>query len=489
MAQVLALAVAAILLLPQLAGAAATRPAVAATSANPPAFVPNWDGHTDTTVVEYRLTERSSVLVRIIDARGRVVATIAAGRRAPGTHMVSWDGRGTGGRLLPPGTYRVRVDARPVPAAAAASGQPGAASMGSAVTVAGARAATIELQAPPVAVRGVRLGRAALGRSAKSSTTTVRFDLSTEASISAAIVDAQGRAVRTLAARSMPAGANTLAWNGRSSGGQALEDGEYALVVAASGGGRPTATTRLPVRIDRTMPGLRMPRRLRAAATAKGIMVPVGVTVDEATTVAVRVGRRTVRRVLEPGTHRLLLPGSSLGIVGSRRARTVQLHLVATDAAGNAVARTSLVVVPPVTRIVPRPTLQPPTKVTPGAFAWPIGGVVTSEFGMRNGRPHTGIDIAAPTGTPIHPIAPGTVSYVGVLGGYGNLVIVEHADGLRTWYAHMSSFGSFGVGDPVQPLDTIGLVGCTGSCTGPHVHFETRVNDVPRDPRSFLAPR
>jgi murein DD-endopeptidase MepM/ murein hydrolase activator NlpD len=79
------------------------------------------------------------------------------------------------------------------------------------------------------------------------------------------------------------------------------------------------------------------------------------------------------------------------------------------------------------------------------------------------------------------------VSFVVVLGGYGNLVIVEHAGGTRTYYAHLSQFGSFAVGATVSHVDVLGLVGCTGSCTGPHVHFEVRVADTPRDPRGWLV--
>jgi murein DD-endopeptidase MepM/ murein hydrolase activator NlpD len=110
---------------------------------------------------------------------------------------------------------------------------------------------------------------------------------------------------------------------------------------------------------------------------------------------------------------------------------------------------------------------------------------------MRGGSPHTGIDIAAPKGTPIHPVIAGTVSYVGELGGYGNLVMVDHPNGVRTYYAHMDRFGGIAVGDHVEHLDVLGFVGCTGHCTGPHVHFETRVgtppNDVPRDPMAYVV--
>jgi murein DD-endopeptidase MepM/ murein hydrolase activator NlpD len=123
-----------------------------------------------------------------------------------------------------------------------------------------------------------------------------------------------------------------------------------------------------------------------------------------------------------------------------------------------------------------------------GRWPWPVSGILTSPFGMRDGRQHAGVDIAAPTGTPIHAVIPGTISFVGQMDGYGNIVIVEHANGLHTRYAHMSRFGGFAVGDHVDHVDTIGFVGCTGHCSGPHVHFEVRTapNDVPHDPMTYL---
>jgi murein DD-endopeptidase MepM/ murein hydrolase activator NlpD len=475
---------------------AATAPAVTTTTATPAAFVPDWDGETDSTVIQYQLAERSTVLVRILDARGRIVATIDAGRREAGMQLVAWDGRGSDGRIQPPGAYRVRVDATPVPAAA---NEPGVSQLGGTVIVAGARAAQIVVQAPPVAVRGVRLGRATLGRSGAISRTTVQFDLSTAASISAAIVDSSGHAVRTLAARRMRAGANRLPWDGRSTSGATLPDGEYALVVAASGSGRPTATTRVPLRIDRTVPRLATARRVTARSGTSGMTVPVTVTVDEQATVVLRAGRRTVRRSIAPGTHRLSIAASELGIPTARRTRSVIIRVTATDEAGNAVVHLVVARIPAATRPAPTPTppTQPtqPTQPTPstpnpsGRLPWPVaGGIVTSEFGMRSGRMHQGLDIAAPSGTPIHSVANGTVTYVGAMSGYGNIVIVDNGGGLRTYYAHMSRFGAFAVGQAVTPIDTIGYVGCTGHCTGPHVHFETRIADVPRDPRSFLTP-
>jgi murein DD-endopeptidase MepM/ murein hydrolase activator NlpD len=118
-------------------------------------------------------------------------------------------------------------------------------------------------------------------------------------------------------------------------------------------------------------------------------------------------------------------------------------------------------------------------------FIWPVNGPVTSGYGMRWGRLHEGIDIAAPTGTPLWAAAAGTVIYAGWLGGYGNLVVVDHGNGLATAYAHASAI-LVSVGQSVAQGETIALVGSTGHSTGPHLHFEVRVNGVAVDPLVYL---
>ncbi len=115
---------------------------------------------------------------------------------------------------------------------------------------------------------------------------------------------------------------------------------------------------------------------------------------------------------------------------------------------------------------------------------WPVNGVVTSGFGWRWGRMHEGIDIAAPSGTPIRAAAAGTVIYAGWMGGYGNIVIIDHGNGLATAYGHQSAI-SVG-GGSVSQGTVIGAVGTTGNSTGPHVHFEVRVNGSPVDPMGYL---
>src|SRR5918999_1296623 len=115
----------------------------------------------------------------------------------------------------------------------------------------------------------------------------------------------------------------------------------------------------------------------------------------------------------------------------------------------------------------------------------PVDGTVTSEFGPRWGRNHDGRDIAAPTGPAIRAAACGSVTLAGQQSGYGNMVCITHTNEFSTCYAHMSRF-AVSQGARVQQGQVIGYVGCTGSCTGPHLHFETRVNGQAQDPRGFI---
>jgi murein DD-endopeptidase MepM/ murein hydrolase activator NlpD len=129
---------------------------------------------------------------------------------------------------------------------------------------------------------------------------------------------------------------------------------------------------------------------------------------------------------------------------------------------------------------------QASTDSSPSAsgFIWPVSGPVVSPFGWRWGRMHEGVDIAAGYGSPIAAAASGTVIYAGWMGGYGNLIIIDHGGGIATAYAHQSSF-TVG-GGPVSQGQTIGYVGCTGHCFGPHLHFEVRVNGSAVDPLGYL---
>lgn len=124
-----------------------------------------------------------------------------------------------------------------------------------------------------------------------------------------------------------------------------------------------------------------------------------------------------------------------------------------------------------------------------GSFARPVSGQITSRFGMRFHpilkvtKLHTGVDIAAPSGTPVAAAGDGVVVHAGWWGGYGNCVVVAHGNGRSTLYAHCSSL-AVSDGARVRRGQTIGRVGSTGFSTGPHLHFEVRVNGKPVDPLS-----
>jgi murein DD-endopeptidase MepM/ murein hydrolase activator NlpD len=116
---------------------------------------------------------------------------------------------------------------------------------------------------------------------------------------------------------------------------------------------------------------------------------------------------------------------------------------------------------------------------------WPCDGVVVSGFGMRWGRLHEGIDIGCAYGAPNRAAAAGTVIHSGWLGGYGNLVVIDHGNGLSTAYAHASAL-LVSVGQSVSQGQTVSLVGSTGNSSGPHLHFEVRVNGQAVDPLLYL---
>ena len=121
-------------------------------------------------------------------------------------------------------------------------------------------------------------------------------------------------------------------------------------------------------------------------------------------------------------------------------------------------------------------------------FLWPMRvGTLTSRFGPRNGSFHDGIDIAAPEGTPVYAAREGHVIYSDQIPGYGNIVIVEHADGLSTVYAHNAQ-NEVSQGDFVRQGAELSRVGRTGRTTGPNLHFEIRNQNIARNPLFYLPP-
>jgi hypothetical protein len=119
---------------------------------------------------------------------------------------------------------------------------------------------------------------------------------------------------------------------------------------------------------------------------------------------------------------------------------------------------------------------------------YPVTGPINSEFGIRGGEFHPGLDIAAPVLTPVKVTGDGVVVFLGFTSGYGNLIEVDHGQGYTTRYAHLSEFG-VKLGDRVSKGQIIGFVGVTGRTTGPHLHYEVRLNGVPVDPTRYLTAR
>lgn len=118
-------------------------------------------------------------------------------------------------------------------------------------------------------------------------------------------------------------------------------------------------------------------------------------------------------------------------------------------------------------------------------FIWPLNGPITSPYGPRWGSFHPGVDIGGYTGEPIVAAKAGVVISAGWIDGYGNATIIDHGGGIATLYGHQSRLG-VSAGQRVKQGDVIGYVGCTGYCTGPHLHFEVRVNGQHVNPMPYL---
>jgi murein DD-endopeptidase MepM/ murein hydrolase activator NlpD len=128
-----------------------------------------------------------------------------------------------------------------------------------------------------------------------------------------------------------------------------------------------------------------------------------------------------------------------------------------------------------------------------GTYTWPTPGyrAITSPYGMRyhpilkDRRMHTGVDIGAPMGATIVAADSGTVIHAGTMGGYGQTLVIDHSNGISTLYAHQSRF-LVGNGASVEKGQAIGKVGSTGWSTGPHLHFEVRINGSYTDPMPYI---
>lgn len=146
-------------------------------------------------------------------------------------------------------------------------------------------------------------------------------------------------------------------------------------------------------------------------------------------------------------------------------------------------------VLEPVSKIVAKGTKKEVTAASiargHGKFKWPTSGRITSRYGQRWGRLHKGVDIANSKGTPVYAAESGEISAAGSLGGYGKRIEIDHGAGVTTLYAHLSSI-KVSSGTSVSRGQLIGYMGSTGNSTGPHLHFEVRINGSPRNPLKYL---
>ena len=128
-----------------------------------------------------------------------------------------------------------------------------------------------------------------------------------------------------------------------------------------------------------------------------------------------------------------------------------------------------------------------PKEAPTGKFIRPYYGSVTSRYGARWGRNHNGIDYGGRTGDPVKAADGGTVTFAGWNnGGYGYMVIINHGNGKETYYAHLNSVG-VKKGQKVAQGSVIGRLGNTGRSTGPHLHFEIRINGRPVNPAGYVG--
>jgi murein DD-endopeptidase MepM/ murein hydrolase activator NlpD len=208
---------------------------------------------------------------------------------------------------------------------------------------------------------------------------------------------------------------------------------------------------------------------------------------------ACHAGRPPLHPETPPGRWYVLAPGETLDEVAARAGVPVEdiLEINGLERADIGPGRLIFVLEGQAAAAEPPPPAIAITDAGAG-LRWPIDDAriaVASAFGPRAGRPHDGIDLPVPVGTPVRAAAAGQVIYAGdAIRGYGNLVVVQHGADLMTVYAHNSVL-LVRAGDRVAVGDRLALSGQSGRATGPHLHFEVRQGQIPRDPMLYLPRR
>jgi len=203
----------------------------------------------------------------------------------------------------------------------------------------------------------------------------------------------------------------------------------------------------------------------------------------------------TISKPTPQGTYHVVTPGETLFRIGKAYGLTYQELARANGIKDAGQIRVGQrIFIPGATHPLPVETITPaepapvaPVSPEPGfeTFLWPVNGTINSGFGPRGSSFHDGIDIAAPEGTPILAIETGEVIYSDQLRGYGNMVIVRHAGGIVSVYAHNEA-NLVREGQAVARGEVVARVGSTGRVSGPHLHFEIRKNNAAQDPLRYL---
>ncbi|RYZ40063.1 MAG: M23 family metallopeptidase [Myxococcaceae bacterium] len=258
---------------------------------------------------------------------------------------------------------------------------------------------------------------------------------------------------------------------------------------ASAGSGKPLAFELRPTHEEPELVSVR--HRVAAGETMYRIAKTYGITVEE---LSLANGIKDPKE-LSVGRE-LLIPGSErpqYGDPGPLSDEEPELVLTKPGQAPVSTPRRSVPAVtrkeePPRARVVSGRPGAPsrPKLATQGLLDWPLRGVLYGRFGKKGREPHDGIDLAAPAGTPIKTAQEGTVLYAGEQKGYGLIVIVEHSSTLITLYAHNRDL-RVRTGQKVRREQVIATVGESGRTSGPHVHFEVRVDGKPVDPLEYLG--
>jgi murein DD-endopeptidase MepM/ murein hydrolase activator NlpD len=202
----------------------------------------------------------------------------------------------------------------------------------------------------------------------------------------------------------------------------------------------------------------------------------------------------TISKPRPQGTYHVVTPGETLFRIGKAYGLTYQ-ELARVNGIKDAgqIRVGQRIFIPGATRPLPvetiTPTEPPAAPILPESgfetFLWPVNGTINSGFGPRGSSFHDGIDIAAAEGTPVVAIEAGEVIYSDQLRGYGNMVIVRHAGGIVSVYAHNEA-NLVREGQTVARGEVVAKVGSTGRVSGPHLHFEIRRNNAAQDPLRYL---